>query len=255
MKKFPLLLLGLCLFGLPALAQDAVRLGMDPGPYPPFTSKAADGRRIGFEPELLDAICRAMKANCQIVEITWDGLMSALASSKIDVIYNDMTITEARKARVDFSDPYYDTGVVFAGGRADKVEISPAGLKGKILGVTSGTIHEAYARAKFGEVAEIKLYPGLPELNADLVAGRVDVGLADALAMAEFLKTPAGQSLEVKARAPKDPLLGSGVGAAFRKGDDGLRQRFNAALAAVIASGEYQRIRQKFFDVDIQPRG
>lgn len=234
-----------------SVAQEKLRIGMDPGPYPPFTSKNADGVYVGFEHDLLKAVCRDMKTDCGIVEITWDGLMSALTSGKIDVIYNDMTITEERKQKVDFSDPYYDTGVSFFTAKNADIQTTEEGLKGKIIGVTSGTIHEAYARKKFAS-SEIKLYPGLPELSADLVSGRVDIILADSLAMAEFLKTADGADLESKGRVPDDPILGGGVGAAFVKGSP-IREKFNAALKGVMASGEYDQIQKKYFTVDIKP--
>jgi polar amino acid transport system substrate-binding protein len=259
MKAFRLMsqisggLLAIVLSTAAVSAQDVVRVGLDPGPFPPFTDKKADGSRFGFEPDLLASFCAGMKVKCQLVEITWDGLISALNNNKIDMIYNNMTITEERKKRVDFSNPYYDTRVVFVGPKGAPVQPTKESLKGKIIGVISGSVHAAYAQARFGDSAEIKIFPRQDEVTSDLLAGRLDLMISDALAMEEFLKTSEGKPYEIKAEAPKDPLLGGGVGAAFRKGDP-LRDKMNAVLSNMVASGEYDKIQKKYFKVDVSPR-
>jgi polar amino acid transport system substrate-binding protein len=66
-----------------------------------------------------------------------------------------------------------------------------------------------------------------------------------------MLKSDAGSGLADKGLAPKDPLFGSGIGAAVRKGDDSLREQLNTALAALKADGTYDKIRSRYFSVDI----
>jgi polar amino acid transport system substrate-binding protein len=238
-----------------AAAEETVRIGLDPGPYPPFTDKKPDGSRFGFEPDLLAALCEGMKVKCELNEITWDGLIPALNSNKIDMIYNNMTITDERKKQVDFSDPYYSTPVVFVGPQgSDPLQLTPDGLKGKVIGVISGSIFASYANARFEGAAEIKVFPRQDEVTADLLAGRLDLMISDALPMEAFLKTPEGQGYEIKATAPADRLLGSGVGAAFRKGDL-LLERMNEVLKSLISSGKYDEIQKKYFTVDVKPRG
>jgi polar amino acid transport system substrate-binding protein len=75
--------------------------------------------------------------------------------------------------------------------------------------------------------------------------------LADALTIEPILKSAAGAGLADKGLAPKDPLFGSGIGAAMRKGDSALQQRINTALAALKADGTYDQIRSRYFSVDI----
>jgi polar amino acid transport system substrate-binding protein len=71
-------------------AEETVRIGLDPGPYPPFTDKKPDGSRFGFEPDLLAALCEGMKVKCELNEITWDGLIPALNGNKVDMIYKSL---------------------------------------------------------------------------------------------------------------------------------------------------------------------
>ncbi len=74
----------LALGSIAAQAQDTVRFGVAAEPYPPFSSKDASGKWVGFEIDLMDAVCAEMKAKCSIVEVAWDGIIPALQASKFD---------------------------------------------------------------------------------------------------------------------------------------------------------------------------
>jgi polar amino acid transport system substrate-binding protein len=76
-----------------ASAQE-VKFGMAPEPYPPFASVDASGKWIGWEIELMDAVCAEAKLTCVIVPTAWDGIIPALTTKKIDVIWNSMSITD-----------------------------------------------------------------------------------------------------------------------------------------------------------------
>ena len=67
----------------------------------------------------------------------------------------------------------------------------------------------------------------------------------------KFLKSDEGKDFEVKATAPKDPILGQGVGGGVRKDDQALREKLNAAIAAVRADGTYDKIAKKYFDFNV----
>jgi arginine/ornithine transport system substrate-binding protein len=85
------------------------------------------------------------------------------------------------------------------------------------------------------------------------VAGRIDVMLADSIALDEgFIKTDAGQGFDFIGPRPTDPRwFGDGAGIAIRKGEDDLRQRLNAAIAAIREKGVYDEIQARYFDFDI----
>jgi polar amino acid transport system substrate-binding protein len=235
---------------LPAQAADAIRFGMAPEPYPPFATKNASGQWEGFEIDLMNAVCEQMQAQCEIVETAWDGIIPALQEKKLDVIWNSMSITDERKQVIDFTDKYYNTPAVFIGPKGTDIQITPEGLKGKIIGVQTATTHANYAQKYFPD-SEIKLYDTQDNANADLVAGRVDVVLADAIALDAFLKSDQGKDFEVKMQAPEDPLFGYGVGGGVRKEDTALRDKLNAAIKALRDNGKYDEIAKKYFDFDI----
>ncbi|HEX3064363.1 MAG TPA: transporter substrate-binding domain-containing protein, partial [Dongiaceae bacterium] len=93
----------LALGSFAAHAQDTVRFGVAAEPYPPFSSKDASGKWVGFEIDLMDAVCAQMNAKCSIVEVAWDGIIPALQAKKFDVIWSSMSITDERMKQIDFT--------------------------------------------------------------------------------------------------------------------------------------------------------
>ncbi len=244
----------LALCSAAARAQDTIRFGIAAEPYPPFTSKDASGKWVGFEVDLMDAICAEMKTKCEIVEVAWDGIIPALQANKFDVIWSSMSITDKRKEVIDFTDRYYKTPAVMVGAKSETYNIdykNADSLKGKVIGVQTSTIHAQFAQKYFGSAATIKVYDTQDNVNADLVAGRIDLDMADSIALDAFLKSDAGKDFEVKWTAPPDPIFGYGVGGGIRKTDAALKEKLNKAIAAVRANGTYDAIAKKYFNFDI----
>ncbi|MGF7007787.1 transporter substrate-binding domain-containing protein [Aminobacter sp. BE322] len=232
----------------------AIKVGMAPEPYPPFASPDASGKWGGWEIDMINALCTEAKLECEISMTAWDGLIPALNSKKIDAIMNSMSITEERKKSIDFSDKYYNTPTGIVGAKDAKFGATPEGLKGKILGVQVSTVHEAYAKKHFADVAaEIKIYQTQDEAQADLAAGRIDAVQADSLSLKTFLDSDQGKACcDLKGDVAEDlEVLGPGVGVGLRQGDAELKDKFNAAIKAIRDNGKYAEITKKYFDFDI----
>jgi polar amino acid transport system substrate-binding protein len=237
-------------FGAQAQAE-GIKFGVAAEPYPPFTSKDASGTWVGWEVDLMDALCKQMNEKCELVEVAWDGIIPALTSKQIDVIFSSMSITAERKKTIDFSNMYYNTPTVIIGAKDGNKDITPDALKGKTIGVQVSTIHENYVNKYFGAGSTIKTYATQDEANNDLAAGRLDYVLADGSALDAFLKTEQGAACcELKGQVPEDPeVLGQGVGAGIRQDDTALRDKINAAIDALAKAGEFEKITAKYPDL------
>ncbi|MDX8533503.1 transporter substrate-binding domain-containing protein [Mesorhizobium sp. VK25A] len=246
------LLLGVAAMGGVAKAEQ-VKIGVAAEPYPPFTSPDASGKWVGWEIDFVDAVCAEEKLDCVITPVAWDGIIPALTTKKIDAIVSSMSITDERKKTIDFSDKYYNTPTAIIGPKDQKFGATPDDLKGKVIGVQVSTVHAVYAKKHFTGAQEIKEYQTQDEANNDLAAGRIDAVQADSIALGEFLKTDQGKACcDLKGMvAPDDEVLGPGVGAGIRKEDTALKEKFNAGIKAIRASGKYDEISKKYFDFDI----
>jgi polar amino acid transport system substrate-binding protein len=240
--------------GLGAANAEQVKVGIAAEPYPPFTSPDASGKWQGWEIDITMAMCEAAKLDCVITPVSWDGIIPALTTKKIDIIASSMSITAEREKTIDFSDKYYNTPTVILGSKEEKMDATPEGLKGKILGVQVSTVHQAYAKKHFADtVAEIKEYQTQDEANQDLAAGRIDATQADGLALETFAATPEGKACcEIKGKVADDlEVLGPGVGIGIRKGDTAMKEKFNAAIKEIRANGKYDEISKKYFTIDM----
>jgi len=231
---------------------DPVRVGIAAEPYPPFAAPDAAGNWIGWEIDIINAVCEAAALDCEITPTAWDGIIPSLVSGRIDAIMASMTITADRMQTIAFSDPYYNTPTVVVGQRDIEMDASPEGLAGHILGVQVSTIHQTYAQTYFEGQTELRAYQTQDEANQDLAAGRIDATQADSLAMDDFLNSEAGACCELKGVVAMDEaILGSGVGVGLRQGEDALREQFNAGIAAILENGTYDAITARYFATSI----
>ena len=247
----------LCSFStLASAAQETLRFGVAAEPYPPFLVKTPTGQFTGFEPDLIRALCEQMKAQCEIREVAWDGIIPALLSNKFDVLFNSMGISPERQKVIAFSRPYYETTGIFVAAKNVDLTLTPEGLAGKSIGVQGSTTNAEFIRSAYGNTSTIRIYNTQDDCNADLLAGRIDIMFLDKLGDIEFLKSADGATFEEKGTGSvkMDPLLyGLGVGAGLRKSDTGLKTRIDLALTQLHDSGKYTQISQKYFPIDLWP--
>ncbi len=228
----------------------AVKVGIAAEAYPPFASPDASGNWEGWEIDFINAICKSAAMECAITPVAWDGIIPSLTSGQIDVIMASMSITEERMQTIDFSDKYYNTPTGVAVAKGSGITATPEGLAGKIIGVQGSTIHEVYVQKYFAAgAAEVKVYATQDEANQDLAAGRIDATQADSITLDAFLNSDAGKACCESAGYVADDkeVLGLGVGAGLRKGEDELKAKINKAIADIRADGTYDAITAKYF--------
>ena len=235
-----------------AFAADKIKIGTE-GDYPPFNSVTADGKVVGFDIDIANALCEKMKAECQIVTQDWDGIIPGLIAKKYDAIIASMSITDERKTQVDFTNPYYKSALTFVGKKGSGItEVTAETLKDKTIGAQAGTTQADFITAAFPDV-ELKSYPTQDEVNLDLISGRIDLGVSDLFPMLDWIaQAKDGACCELVGAPVLDPkYAGQGAGIAVRQEDDTLREAINKALDEIVADGTYKKINEKYFTIDI----
>ncbi|MBO6541293.1 MAG: ABC transporter substrate-binding protein [Rhizobiaceae bacterium] len=235
-----------------AQAQDMMKLKIGTeGAYPPFNNLEADGTLVGFDIDIAKALCEEMKADCEFVTQDWDGIIPALQAGKFDAIIASMSITEERMEKVDFTNKYYNTPPALAAPKdTDITGVTKEDLAGKVVGAQGSTTHSNYAEATYTD-SEVKLYPTADEYKLDVNSGRVDAVVDDVIVLGDWLATEDGACCKIVGTiTPVVEIHGPGAGIAIRKGEDELREKFNAAIDAIRANGKYKEINDKYFDFD-----
>jgi polar amino acid transport system substrate-binding protein len=234
------------MFGIAgAQAQDLSIKVATEGAYPPFNAKDASGELVGFDVEIAKALCDEMKAKCEIVAQDWDGIIPGLVAKKYDAIVASMSITDERKAMVDFTDRYYSNYLRIVA-KKDSGVTSADDLKGKTVGAQRATVAATWAEDKLGRGSTVKLYDTQTAAYSDLEAGRLDALLSDVYPAYDWLKDKpdfqfVGENIDIN----------DVIGIAVRKGDDKLREALNSALKTIRENGVYAKINEKYFPFDI----
>lgn len=239
-------------FAVGARELTQIRFAVDPS-YPPFESKQADGKLVGFDIDLGNALCAEMKVKCVWVENNFDGMIPGLKARKFDAVLSDMGITEERLKQIDFTDPMYDTHAQLVARAGSGLLPTATSLKGKRVGVEQGTIQERYAKAKWQpNGVTIVPYADQEQVESDLVAGRIDAVFTDAAQAAiGFLKKPQGKPFALVGPIVEDPIIGPGTAIGLRKGDADLKNGLNQAFATLKKNGSFKQIMGKYFATDI----
>ena len=268
-KKFGLGLL-ISLFLTISANADKIRIGTE-GAYPPWNSKDASGKLIGFEVELAWALCRYIGQQCVIVEQDWDGMIPALQMRKFDAIMAGMSITDERKKVITFSQGYADevaslavmkgsdlegmdtpegVNLTLGGSGVNKALKTITGaLAGKTVCTQTGTIHQNFLESGDVGKVNVRTYKTQDDVNLDLASGRCDVALAAAVAFTDYAEK-SKKPVVLVGPTFSGGAFGNGVGVGIRKDDAELLKAFNSAINKARKNGDISRIATKWFGFD-----
>ncbi|WP_414695139.1 amino acid ABC transporter substrate-binding protein [Paraburkholderia sp.] len=221
------------------------RVGTE-GTYAPFTYHDESGKLTGFDVDIASAIAQRLGVKPNFVEGKWDGLIAGLDADRYDAVINEVSITDARKAKYDFSTPYIATHAVLIV-RSDNTTIhSFDDLKGK---KSANTLTSNFGKLAASHGAEVVPVQGFNESIDLLTSGRVDATINDSLSYLDFTKHKPDAKLKIAATDTSSESDQSGV--LIRKGNPELRAAIDKALADIKADGTYAKISKKYFGKDV----
>lgn len=236
-----------------AQAPQRLRIGFAVG-YAPFSEIGTDGQLKGFEIDVAQALSAKLGQAYTPVILEFDGLIPALQSRKIDAIMASMSITPERQQVITFSSPYYFSPARLVMRGDTGTDVSPAGMKGKRVGVERGTIHERFLAEQFKGIQLLR-YATQDQVFLDLKSGRLDATLVDAvIAQFGFLNHADGRGFGFVGPdfARDQRYYGKGIGVGLRKSEaTTLGQRIDEALAALRGSGALKTINDRYFSFDL----
>ncbi len=212
--------------------------------YAPFESQNEKGEIVGFDIDVVTAAAKKAGIEVKFVNTPWEGIFNALGQGDRDMVVSAVTITEERKATMDFSTPYFDAVQLIAVKESSKVA-KFADLKKLKVGVQTGTTGDEAVSKLLGKTnTSIKRFESTPLALKELEAGGVDAVVADNGVVINYVaNNPGGKFKTVsdKEFAPEQ------YGIAFKKGNTELQAKMNKGLADIKADGSYDQIFAKYF--------
>ncbi len=229
---------------LARIQEDGVLLVGVEGTYPPYNYHDENDVLTGYEVEVAQAVAEKLGVTAQFVETDWDSLIAGLEVGRFDVIFNDVTPTNERKEKYDFTDPYsYVRDVVVVAGSNDEIH-SLEDLKGK---TTSNTISSTFAQLaeQYGsEVIAVDSFEASVEL---VLSGRSDATINSQVVYAEYMAAHPDADLKIAAQTEEAQVSAVPV----RKGQANLLDALNTALKELREDGTLSEISLRYFGTDI----
>lgn len=208
--------------------------------YPPFEFIDENRTITGFDMELVSEMAKRVGVELEILNMSFDGLIPALKSGKIDLAVSAMSATEERKKVVDFTTPYYQAENLFIRQKGNTELGSKEALNGKKVGVQLGTIQETAMRNAPG----VNVVPTEVIFTAimSLKNGKIDAVCVDSSVGIEYIKK--NDDIEEFYRESDGS---DGFSFAFDKGKHTeLIAKFDTALDEMKKDGSYDKLLEKY---------
>ncbi len=210
--------------------------------FKPFEFRDESGNYTGFDIELWQELAKRANLQYKFQPMDFNGIIPALQTKNVDAAIAGITISPERVAVVDFTKPYYNTGLMIAVRTEDAQKVkSLDDLAGKVIATKTATSSAEYLRTTFTKAKEVKLFPNNDGLLFELMAGGVDAVFFDETILQDLAKASNGA---VKVVGPL--YQGQSYGIAFPKGSD-LVEKVNAALDSMVQDGSYKALYMKWF--------
>ncbi len=221
-----------------AQAQETLKVGTD-ATFPPM-EYVDNGKRTGFDIELVEALGKAMNKRIEWVDIDFKGLIPGLVSKRFDMSVSAIYITDERKKVVDFTDAYYAGGLVAMVKDGNTTIKTLADLNGKKVAVQVGTKSVSYLGTNHPQVQLVEVEKNQEMFNLVEIA-RADAAVTGKPAAFQYVRTRGGMHVL------EQQLTTEEYGMALRKDTPELTRAVNAALAKLKADGTYALIVKKWF--------
>lgn len=223
-----------------AMTKNELVVGMELA-YPPFEGKDQAGKPAGVSPDFMADFAKKIGRPVRIENIAFDGLIPALQTGKVDMVMSSVTITDARRQTVDFSDPYAKAMLAILTNNASDVKrAEDLNAPGRTIAAKIGSTGYLYAKNHLTK-AKVTALPDESACVMEVATGRADGFLYDQLTIYRNQ-----QKNPDKTRAVFIPFQDAEYwGVAVRKGDEALRTALNDFIAQYRQSGGFERLTEK----------
>lgn len=225
-------------------SKEPIKVGTE-GVYSPFTYHDEKTNELtGYDVDVITAVGEKLGRKVEFSEGAWDSLFAGLESKRFDVIANQVTINDERKAKYSLSEPYTESiGVIVT--RADDSSVTSAtDLQGK---TSAQSATSSFGEAAKAAGAKVQAVEGFAQSVTLLKQKRVDVTINDKLTALDYIKQNGTGDVKIAAE------IGETTEQAFalRQDETDLTAEINTALDELRADGTLAKLSEKYFGEDV----
>lgn len=229
-----------------ATSSKVLTVGTNPE-FPPFELvEKGTNKIVGFDVDLITEVAKAAGyAGVKMEAFAFDTLVEALNQKKVDAVIAGMTITDERKAKVLFTEPYYNAAQVLVVTKKNNQITTLDDIKDKRVAVQLGTTGGVVAEKALGQNnSNMKQFRKYTEVFYELKLGRVDVVVVDMPVAQAYLRMKNFSDLKISSK----PMSEEEFGIAVAKENADLHKQLNAGLKTIRENGKLDQLLSKWFD-------
>ncbi|WP_273207725.1 transporter substrate-binding domain-containing protein [Marinobacter subterrani] len=221
---------------------ETLKVVTDPSFVPFEMMDAETGKMIGFDMEIIREVADRAGFEIDLNTMDFNGIIPALQSGSVDIAIAGITITDEREEIVDFSNPYYDSGLRLLVREPNDEVKEFDDLEGKKIGTKIGSTSYDYLMKNLEADDGVTPYPGSADMYMALMSGAVDAVFYDAPNVGYFARTKG----EGKVKTVGPLYEGQQYGIALVEGSEWVDE-VNTALASMKEDGTYKKIYEEWF--------
>ena len=210
--------------------------------FPPYEFYDGD-KIVGIDAEIAQAIANELGMELEIEDIAFDSIIPEIVSGKADMALAGMTVTEDRKASVDFSDTYATASQMIIVKEDSKIA-GPDDLKGVTVGVQLGTTGDIYVSDLEADGTTVERYNKGFEAVQALSQGKIDAVVIDGEPAKTFVSESEGLKILDEAFTVEEYAI------AVKKGNSELLDKINTALESLKDNGTLDEIVAKYIKAE-----
>ena len=229
----------------PAAASGKVyRVAMN-AEFAPFESMNEKNEVQGFDVDLMNAMAEVGHFKVEYKHQPWESLFAALKNGDVDMLASAVTINDERKQTMAFTDPYFEITQVILVPQNKEIKSVEDLKKARKVGVVTGNTGDTAVSKILGSNSDkIARFENVTLVIKELENGGLDAVVSDSAVVGNYLKNNANKGFTMVA-VPDFEVEHYGI--AVRKDDEATLKVLNDALKQVRASGEYDKIFNKYF--------
>lgn len=223
-----------------------IRIGFE-GTFAPWNYHNEAGELVGMEKEIGDLIAADLGVTAEYTETPWDSLIAGVDADRYDIVINNVSPTEERKLKYDFSNPY-----VASEGKVAVLQDSSLQTIADLKGATAASSETSNFRTLLEEAgAQMTIVTGFDEAIEQVLTGRVDACGNDAVTFAYYQEQHPDAPIRLL-----DGVLGDASQSAILmpKGATTLQTAINESIAKHLENGDFKAIYEKYVGIDLSPK-